>query len=288
MVMRVKPPAIVPLVNWQSSWLDRVAFLCFMNESNGSVIDMVSGKLLTPGTTSAKTATLYGRAALIDESGNSHYINANLTPFQSSSGTQTGDITMLALTNPVGRPYGAQIVGQYVNSSTGSAQRGVAIHINVDGNGVAGSNGQVTAICWGPSVFDDCTATGLVDGNYHVFALRRLNGTLALWHDGVQKASVASVNDVQLAPQFGVGGGTIFGEINGNIPFGIGWNRGLSDLEMQQFSALLWDAFLLEDEIFRAPTVVPLPPSFSPRGWNPAKTSRNIQFSNSNLTIGLV
>jgi hypothetical protein len=47
--------------------------------------------------------------------------------------------------------------------------------------------------------------------------------------------------------QLRIGGNPTDGTMSGGIAFAIGWNRGLSDLEVKQFSALLWDAFVQDD-----------------------------------------
>lgn len=215
-----------------------------MNEAAGSVTEMVSGRILTAGSAPVKGKSVYGRHAVFNGSINSTYTNASVVPYYTPTGTKTGDATMMMLASL--HPDGTQIsVPLGVENSADTL--GFSFIANAGASFVLQSGALMFDIS--NSGDDVATAPNMIDDTFHVYFARRSKGVATLFRDGISAATVASTRDIYAGgvEQLRIGGNPTDGTVTGSIAFAMGWNRGLSDQEVVQFSSLLWDAFVIDD-----------------------------------------
>jgi len=195
----------------------------------------LAGANLTAGSTLGWRGTPYGMGAGI--SGASNLLTqSSFEPITTSDGAGTGDFTLLVLANPISEARLSSAAGQ------GTASNPYArLAFNSDGlNGLtAGQFGFVTRTTAATGV----TVAGAIDGNYHLFAGRRIGTVMDAFVDGVKRNSNSgAIRDFAIGTcSFSIGndaGSATSNRIDTgcNIVLAAGWNRALSDAEMRMLA----------------------------------------------------
>lgn len=273
-----KPGWIIPQIDAQSPFAVGLAFVLWMNESAGGVVEALSNVVLAPGSASARTKSPYGSAVAINNSGNSGYTPAGFfTPLITSTKDGQGDYTLLQIANPASAATAAYQTVLQLGSTNQTFMGFNSTNAFVASAGLA-QFGQFDG-----SNTSSVTIPSATDGNYHVYVGRRsvagATATNALFLDGNKPANTASGTAVVDIMQAGSAQLAIQDQAAGlayNIAFSCGWNRALSDLEIQIFSAQLWGAWQRPSRWWlRAPVVAGGPPQRSligvgqMVGWTP-------------------
>lgn len=245
-----KPGWIKPLLDPQSEFVQGLAFVLWINEPDGLVLESVSNVPLAKFGAGRRVQSLYGRGARIVGDGTSGWAGpVGFTPLVTSTKNGLGDFTILTVENPP-----AVATAGFHGIFQGDGTSGVQSNQNSTSAGAASSGRTGVDTFSGAALDFAVTATGQTDGNYHVKVITRsvnaagTTATLRVYVDGVlptQSTAGTAVHNIlgggsgQLAiSDDGEGTATAF-----SIVFAAGWNRAFTAAEVQQISAQPWNVW---------------------------------------------
>lgn len=172
---------------------------------------------------------------------NGYLSRTSYAPITTSDGSFTGDFTVFVVANPVSSSVGIRaLVAQRLNSGGYNL---FAMQTNCGAGGIATAGAMqfgTYATGW-----TDAVASGVVDGDYHVWAMRRQGTTITGWKDGVQVAStsgtVKSIGSASAAFGIGVSPPAYSTALTPSIVLAAGFNYAVGD--MVELGRNIWSLF---------------------------------------------
>lgn len=178
-------------------------------------------------------------------------------PIVGSNGNGSGGITFAVLANPFAEARESCLIGVIMN---GAPYKQIALYANMDGNAGGALSGTLSVEAYNSANQGYGNASGVVDGQFHVF--------VGVFRSGVD--ATLYVDGVDATSSFGAGvGGTGLGDfgtdassrisvgsesynsttriVNCQLPFAAAWNRALTREEVIRLNERVW-------RVWRAPT----------------------------------
>lgn len=153
---------------------------CFAWSGATPGIELVSGAAVTVNNTTRTTGPYGVSAACAVSQQNIEWSKPFIT---TSDGAGTGDFTVIVVANPTTGGGSFEHVFAQKNDAAGPPYGQLNLLANCDAS-TSYSSGSLAVLTYGNSSVS-CAAAGAVDGNTHVYLIRRLGGVVELWSDGL-------------------------------------------------------------------------------------------------------
>lgn len=207
--------------------------LCFLAvPAVNPASDLVTGLggVVRSGASPSRQGTVVGQAVFFSNSG-SGTDGVSWPGFIPIKGT--ADFAIAVIANPTAHAQLNFLFCQYNTTGGNSTEVYLCANQNAAGSTVSGAFNFLTD---DNTSFTDAGASGVVDGNFHVFMGTRLGTTLTLYVDGRQVAQVSGTlrnfsgsNQIQY-------GNLVSAGANCGVATAAAWNRALSPIEVLEWS----------------------------------------------------
>ena len=160
---------------------------------------------------------------------------AGISPVKTSDGAGTGDFTVVSLLNPIAE---SRVSLGFNQVSLGGGYPLLRMWFNAN-TSEAAESGRFTVRTYN-SAATDVSASGVIDGKYHLYSVTRTGSDLAIWVDAGKVATTTGTIRNIYGPsawEYAIGhlaSDTTYGRIDVNCNLGlvVAWDRALNAAEM--------------------------------------------------------